>query len=62
MFSKRSRSNVQSATTQSRNTPSKISITYNSWLNRFGINPKTEMVKRKLYTHPTHQRDALMDL
>lgn len=60
MFSKRSRSNVQSATTQSRNTPSKISITYNSWLNRFGINPKTEMVKEKV-VHSSNTSERCFD-
>ncbi|OMJ95834.1 hypothetical protein SteCoe_734 [Stentor coeruleus] len=41
----RSKSNIQSATPQSKKTPSKISLTYNSWLTRFNIQPKVEMAK-----------------
>ncbi|OMJ92304.1 hypothetical protein SteCoe_4966 [Stentor coeruleus] len=41
----RSKSNVQSATPQSIKTPSKISLTYNTWLTRFNIQPKVEMIK-----------------
>lgn len=41
----RSKSNVQSATPQSKMTPSKISLTYNTWLTRFNIQPKVEMIK-----------------
>ena len=41
----RSKSNIQSATPQSKKTPSKISLTYNSWLTRFNIQPKVEVSK-----------------
>jgi tRNA A-37 threonylcarbamoyl transferase component Bud32 len=41
----RSKSNIQSATPQSKKTLSKISLTYNSWLTRFNIQPKVEVSK-----------------
>lgn len=41
----RSKSNIQSATPQSKKTPSKISLTYNSWLTRFNIQPKVDSSK-----------------
>ena len=51
----RGKSNFQSSTPQSKNQPSTISIKFNSWLNRFNLQPKveTEIEKKETYSNPS---------
>ena len=53
----RSKSNIQSSTPQSKKTPSKISLTYNSWLTRFNIQPKVDPSKEdnEAHSNPTEK-------
>ena len=51
----RSKPNLKSSTPQSKNQPSTISIKFNSWLNRFNLQPRveTEIEKKETFLNPS---------